>query len=382
MATTNKTEQPLTVGPEKSNPRFGKPLLTDEITDTLRRKHVSESGLTIEESRQLILAANERHVERLERFGVIPLERYKKLLEGKADYLVVGCSDSRLLKLDSEDDPLIGIQVRVAANVIPRPGTPSFDEIRAAVSQVRPDGIVIIQGHIKCGGVNEHVKWVKGGKKDTGSEPLNELMRTVSGHTPEENAKVQAEAAKGLLGVGKREVAAVVYDWDNGHFDILSGKPTPDLELLVDSWKARHLGAEAHEIEDMTGEKFVKALAKQKPHAIAIGAEDLPFSVMTIMRAHQGEVFSTTGSENGLDAMDEASVLYAIEHLGVRHIPFVAPSTEKDSSKIAKMFDSWEKDLRSITVHGEKVVSNMLDEGKLAITRLRYDLNTGKLVQL
>ena len=98
----------------------------------------------------------------------------------------------------------------------------------------------------------------------------------------------------------------------------------------------------------------------------------MPFSVDTVFSAEPNEIFSTTGSEGGLDHYDEASVLYAAEHLGTKHIAFVAPLSDKEPMK--KLFDKWEADLRSMPQVAEK-----LDSGNLVITRFGYNTEKGSL---
>jgi len=340
----------------------------------LREKH-RVSKLSMDESLELLLRGNAAHADRLLELKVTPADRYAKIGHGEADYLVIACSDSRLLQLDSEEDTHVGIQIRVAGNVIPKRGTPSFEEIRQSAAKLHEDGLVIIEGHIHCGAVNERVKWVEGGMKPTGSAPLDNLLHEVFGSTPSENALAQLTKARQQLHKSIRDSGAVVYDWEHGKFEIIGAENSPAIGMLVDKWKRRHAEL-SHEMD------LKDALKKQKPHAIAVGEVGLPYSLMTVFHAKQNEVFATSGSENGLDDMDEASILYAVEHLGVRHIPFVAPGTAADNERITKMFGRWEADLRGMTVHGEHILSKMLDSGQLRITRLRYDLETGKAAEL
>ena len=166
-----------------------------------------------------------------------------------------------------------------------------------------------------------------------------------------------------------------MYDWEHGGVSILTGTQSPAIQLLVDQFNRRH--SEANE-----DGKLAERLAKQKPHAIIVGSNVLPFSLGTITHALQNEVFHTTGSEGGLDDFDEGSILYAVEHLGVRHIPFIAPGNAQNTGKINRMFDRWEQDLRSMTVNGEPLIANMLDSGELTISRLRYDLQSGQLAHI
>lgn len=354
--------------------RFSQELYSESRLRELRQRHASK-GLTARESLELLLGGNDAHAQRLEDLGISPMARMERIRSGQADYLVIACSDARIMQLDSEEDQLVGVQIRVAGNVIPRKGTPSFDEIREAVGRLREDGIVIIEGHIHCGAVNERVKWVEGGMKPTGSTPLDNLLHEVFGSNPTDNAVGQLTKAREQLPLHNIASGAVLYNWETGDIDILGANHSPVLEMLVDSWKHRHSQIAAND-------NLAEELKKQKPHAIAVGEVGLPYSLMTIMRAKQNEVFSTSGSEGGLDDIDEASILYAVEHLGVRHIPFISAGPIEDEGRIGAMFDKWEADLRGMAVAGKPVLANMLDSGELAISRLRYDSSTGRLAEL
>jgi carbonic anhydrase len=369
---------------------FEKESPSDYDARSLRRKHVASllsdkaPRLTTQESRALLLAGNAEHVAALDGAPMTPLQRYSKIHSGEADYLVVACSDARILRLDSEKDPLVGLFIRIAGNVVPEKGSSSFDEMRDAVQMVRKDGAVIIEGHDGgpgCGAVNERVKWIEAGMPHTGSEPLDALLHRVVGDNPAHNAIAQLTTARNILDLGERPSAALVYDWEHAkhrHAEpvhIVSANHSDVVEILKDSWNRRH--AEAAGKADL-----VPLLRNQRPHAIAVGTNDLPFSVATIFHAEQNEVFSTTGSEHGLDELDMASILYAVEHLHVHHIPFVAPGREKDGRRVSGMFDRWEKQLRGMEVHGAPIIARMLDSGELRISRFRYDLDSGVVEEL
>ena len=363
---------------------------TDALIRELRNKHVasllSEKAprLNADESLSLILAGNAEHVLALKNSPKTPRERHVQIINGEADYLVVGCSDSRILRLDSEKDNLVGTFIRIAGNVVPKKGTPSFYEMKEAVSMVRKDGAIIFEGHDGgpgCGAVNERVKWIESGMPHTGSKPLDTLLHCVFGESPEQNAVAQLTVGRETLGIGERPSAAIIYDWDHskhGHDEpihIVSANHSEIIEILRDNWNRKHASAKE---EGNLGKK----LQNQRPHAIAVGSFDLPFSVGTILHADQNEVFSTTGSDQGLDDLDMASILYAIEHLHIRHIPFIAPASSGEEKKPRQMFDLWEKQLRGMEVHGEPLIAQMLDEGTIRITRLVYDLDSGKLVKI
>jgi len=351
----------------KSSAFEGRELHPDAILADLREKHDSGS-LSHAQSLMLMRAGNYEHVARLKKLGITPVSRYERIKEGQLDYLVIACSDSRVHRLDSEESASVGIQIRVAGNVVPKSGTPSFDEMKEAVSRIRKDGMVLIEGHVHCGAVKERAKWVEGGMKPTGSESLDALLHEVFGTSPDDNALAQLTKARETLGLGSRPSAALCYDWEDSHVRVVKSNYSADIDNLVVQWNKAHRKAAA---EEGTWER----LRQQKPHAIAVAADDLPYSVATILHARQNEVFCTTGSAKGLDAMDEASILYALGHLGVKHITFIAPGTATDDSAISSMFDSWKKRL-----YGNRSIAGMLDSGEVVISRFRYDLSTGKIV--
>ena len=358
---------------KKAQERFSKELYSESRLNTLRQKH-SSGKLSADESLELIMQGNAEHVSALKGAPMTPLQRFLKIQAGQADYLIVKCSDARGHKTDSEKDTLVGIHIYIAGNVIPGKKTASRDEISDMVSLVRKDGVVLNEAHCECGAVKERGKWLDSGMKPTGSVPLDNLLHEVVGPTPKDNVVAQLAKMRELP-LGERASGAIMYDWEHGGVSIVSANSSPVIELLVDQFNRRHSEA------DHDG-RLAQKLAKQKPHAIVVGANTLPFSLGTITHALQNEVFHTTGSESGLDDFDEGSILYAIEHLGVRHIPFVAPAVQGNEKPIKAMFDRWEKDLRSMTVNGEPILSKMLDSGELRISRLRYDLSDGRLVQL
>lgn len=351
--------------------QFPKDLMDDSRLRELREKHVSGS-LSAAESLELIFLGNAGHALALKGAPMTPHQRYLKIIAGQADYLIARCSDARVNKTDSERDTLVGIHIYIAGNVIPGKKTASFNEIVEVASLVRKDGVCLIAAHCHCGAVNERVKWVEGGMKPTGSTPLDNLLHEVLGPTAKENAIAQLSKLRAIPGLGGRATGAIYYDWERGNVTILDSNQSPVAELLVDLFIKRHADADFdHHLADR--------LAKQKPHAAIVGSNMLPFSLGTALHALQNEVFQTTGSADGLDDFDEGSILYAIEHLGVRHIPFIAPGTADNTKSVNALFDRWEADLRSMTVNGEPLIANMIDSGELTISRLRYDLGSGLL---
>ncbi len=329
----------------------------------LRGKHTEngQGALTAKESLEMLVEGNGVHLLRLEESGATPKDRQDKINANQADYLVIACSDARNPTLDSEEDgaELVGLQIRVAGNVVPTSGV-SLDEIKEAASHVKEGGLILISAHCNCGAVGEHVKWKKAGMGDTGSEPLNTLLKAVGGETPHENAAAQLERLREFVSEGQN-VGVLYYDWESGSVDVLCNEPSGLSESLKSKWTLWHKESDA---DGHLGKRLSET---QKPHTIVVGSNNLPFSVDTIFSARQNEIFSTTGSEGGLDHFDEASVLYAVEHLGSKHIAFVAHGDNANA-----MFDKWEADLRTMGQVAEK-----LDSGKLVITRMVYNLETG-----
>jgi carbonic anhydrase len=358
---------------EETKPRFPSALHGASALMELREKH-RKSSLTPGESLELLLEGNAEHASSLRGAQMGPHARYLKIMSGEADYLFIRCSDSRVHRTDAETDPLVGIHISIAGNVVPGQRTASRAEIEEVINLVKPNGIIINESHCNCGAVNERVKWVEGGMKPTGSVSLDTLLHEVMGPTPSENATAQITKLRELK-LGQRASAALMYDWAHGGISVVTSTPSPELDLMVSLFNARH-------DEANSDGKLAERIAKQKPHALAIASNVLPFSTGTIAHALANEVFNTTGSKGGLDDFDIGSVLYAVSHLGVKHIPFIAPGISGHPKAITGMFDKWEQDLRSVMVGDKPVISDMLDSGELVISRLRYDLGSGRLVQL
>ncbi len=370
---------------EEAGRKFGGKPPTDYGERELREKHVASllsdkaPRLTTGESLSLLMYGNEEHVAALQHAPMTAAQRYRRILQGEADYLVIGCSDSRNVRMDSESDRIVGLFIRIAGNVVPPKGSACFEEMLEAVQMVKKDGAIVIEGHDGskgCGAVNARAEWLDHGQPETGSVPLTTLFECVVGDTSDMNAVAQLSKARELLNLGERPSAAIVYDWEHaghGHEEAIhvsNANQSPVIENLRNNWNLRH--------EEISGRTdLIKLLKNQRPHAVAIGSTDLPFSLATIFHAEQNEVFSTSGSAKGLDDLDMASVLYAVEHLHIKHIPFVAPGHPKDRKAVSKMFDEWEGQLRRTEVHGEHVLAKMLDAGDLVISRLFYNLESG-----
>jgi len=337
--------------------------------EQLRGKHKNsgQGGLSAQEAKSMILLGNKNHQEKLADSGTPPQRRYEKIMDGEADYVIIFCSDARNATLDSEQDgeKLVGVHIRIAGNVIPFEGV-SLDEIKDVISKLKPDGDLIIMAHCKCGAVGEHVKWNQAGQPDTGSEPLNALLHAVFGETPQENAMAQYETLKSLVGPD-RKITVMMYDWEDGSVEILSPEASETARLLKSKLERFHQEADS---DGKLGERLSET---QKPHTTVVASNLMPFSIDTVCDAEQNELFATTGSEGGLDHYDEASALYAAEHLGPKHIAFIAPM----AAGMEKMFDRWEADLRSMPQVAEK-----LDSGAIKITRLGYNLSNGALQEV
>ncbi|MBN1170180.1 hypothetical protein JXA56_04085 [Candidatus Micrarchaeota archaeon] len=339
----------------------------------LREKHRAartrrEFALKHEEAKSLLLEGNAKHTERLASLNVSPKSRYEKIEAGEADYLLLQCSDSRVMPPDSEDEKMVGLQLRVAGNLVPRDGA-SREETREVASLVRPGGVIAVEAHCHCGAVNAHVEWEKGGRADTGIPDLNVLLNDVHGNDPITNLMLQGGLAATLT--TNQYLALIYYDWEKCRVDIHSNGSVPIVRALKQNIESRQ------RLADDGG--LVARLATQAPATIAVAYHKLPFSPNTIFRAEQGEIFSTTGSEGGLDKHDRASLLYSVEHCHSNHLAFIAPAIKSTKA----MFDKWEHDIRQMQNNdGENILDTKLNSGELKITRFSYDLYKGTIVEV
>ncbi|MEW6722756.1 MAG: carbonic anhydrase [Candidatus Micrarchaeota archaeon] len=342
----------------------------------LRERH-RRGPVSPEESLELLVLGNMEHAAEVKEKGDSPLMRHQRIVNNQADYLEIKCSDARIPSNSNVGDKLVGLEVRIAGNVVPGRKTASAEEIREALGHVRKDGIVLVAGHgPKCGAVEAKVKWVEDEMPETGAKELDELLHEVVGTSPKENAIAQLSKLRQTMDVGGRSTGAVIYDFEHGGTSIVSETATPLMELYIDNFNRRHGEAMAREPE------MRERLKVHRPHVIAIGTVDLPYNVSAIFNARQNEVFSTTGSEKGLDNLDKASILYAIEHLEVRHIALIAPGLKGEQKSLDRMFNRWERELREMDVHHVPLIAKMLDSGQLKISRLRYDLEKGMVVEV
>jgi len=356
--------KPLDIGTEHSHPHFR--------TKEPQQEHAPKA-ITPEKSLSLILKGNLGHMSALE--GLVPEDRYKKIVAGQADYLVLSCSDARGHPFDSEEDAAVGVFVRLAGNPVGASGSPDYDLLQTALSYVKAGGPVIIESHVNCGAVKEYARWLEGGQKPTGSADLDALFHEIGGGAPQTNALTQWTKARNAFGLGAR-AATVRYDWEIGEISQTSPVAlSPAATGLMQRWFQRH--ADANKDGDLA-----EKLKKQAPHAIAICTADLPYGVATITHANQNEIFAVTGSEGGLSPVARASVLYAASHLGPKHIAFIAPGKAEDNERIMGMFTAWERDMREIKSGGNRVIANALNSGEMEISRLRYDLSNGMLVRI
>lgn len=340
----------------------------DVSQSELRKKHRLSyqdptKSLTHEESRRILEYGNSQHQIALNRFKSSPEARFNTILNGEADYVHIRCSDSRVSRSDHEFDTFVGMQIRVAGNVIPKSGV-SVEEIREVVKLVKPGGIVLLTSHTKCGAIVARAGWKQNGKQDTGNGDLNTLLTTVDKDTPQENLIVQAGRANMLL--DGQILITGHYDWDSGTIE-LHNHPSASLGIRLRA----NIIQNHRECDD--GELFSLISNTQKPHTIAVSYHKLPFSMNTIFRAEPGEVFGTTGSESGMDACDRASLLYAAEHVGTKHIAFLAPNIPN----VESMFALWEANIREMVVNGKKIFEHHLNSGILQITKYVYDLKNG-----
>ena len=336
----------------------------------LRKKHRSafrkhEDALTHGEARNMLEAGNGIHQQLLKKYGASPEKRFDAIRKGQADYVHVHCSDSRSAVSDHESDAHVGMHIRVAGNVIVAEGA-SADETREAISCVKKGGLVLLTSHTKCGAVAAHTSWEKEGRPDPGNEELSKLLTTVEKTTPEGNLIVQAGRANLLL--DGQYLITGHYDWDTGQVSFHNHQSIRPALLLKENMQQYH-----NECDD--GELFQLISNGQRPHTIAVSYHRLPFTSNTIFKAEPGEIFTTTGSEGGMDDCDKASLLYAVEHCGSRQIAMLAPNIRG----VEAMFDRWEADIKDMVVGGKRMFVEQLQLGILDFTRYVYDLRAGKL---
>ncbi len=343
---------------------------TKSVQSELRAQHRSafrkhELALDHGQSRQMIINGNqEGHQSLLKRHHKSPEERYEVIQKGEADYVHINCSDSRAAVPDHESDSHVGMQTRVAGNVITAEGA-SFDETREVINLVKPGGIVLLTSHTKCGAVKAHAGWENQGRPDAGNEELTTLLNTVEKDNPHGNLVVQAGRATMLL--DGQILITGHYDWDAMEsVEFFNHGSVRAANLLKGGMRQYH--------KDHEG-LFSDLTAGQRPHTIAVAYHKLPYSTNTIFNAQPGEVFTTTGSEGGMDACDKASLLYAAEHCGTNHIAMVAPNIRG----VEAMFTKWEQDIRAMVVGGKRQFDEALNSGQMAITKFVYNLSNGKL---
>ncbi len=275
-----------------------KPFPLQTLRETIRKKLQGE--VSISESLDILSAGNSKHASNVSSQQIS--SRLERLNNNYADYLVIGCSDARLPVLDSENDVEVGVQLRLAGNVVE-------DDflLNSALSRLKKDGTVIVEGHCNCGAVAERNHWESSGKKPTGSKELDHLLHKVCSGTPEENAVEQLLRLEPLL--NGRSALAVVYDWNKGEIVPLLRKGQSELwDVLKHRWEQYH--KEHTDVED---------LKTQKPHAIVVFPNNLPYSPHTIFNAEQNELFVVSGGEE-LTNSGLASILYAAEHLKTKHV--------------------------------------------------------------
>ncbi|MBI5228308.1 hypothetical protein HY988_06975 [Candidatus Micrarchaeota archaeon] len=360
-------------------------------SNDLRAKH-RIIGLTPQESVELMLQGNYDHAARLSELSLhgVPLQVRRNILADPesrlVDYVVVACSDARIPRLDSEKDNLVGIHIRTAGNYLSVTSREEFIKIKQAVSNLRPNGVLIFLGHHDCGAVKELVKWLRadesGGKlakPPTGSLAMDHLMKEMSGLSPSNNELNQRKRAVKRLGLGGDQVvAALNYDWEKGGFEIIKAKSSERLTLIVDHWNELATIAKGElEKQKLT---LSALLAKQRPHAIVVGTPDLPYSLGTIMQSEQNEIFSVTATSRGLDKTDLASIIYSLSH-GVSHIALTTPGLRRDEKTIQKLFKKWKAELRQSLKEIPELLDKF-DSGAISLSLFRYDLDSGKLMPM
>lgn len=344
---------------------------THERMRKLRAEHETKQ-LEGEKALELIRLGNLEHVSAI-REDNSPLQRYNKIQNNRADFLLVKCSDSRILAVDSETDHKVYLTVSIAGNVVPKDqNTPAFKEISEMSQKVdKENGLIVDLGHCKCGALHAYGEYHKSGAPMEKLDIyLRALFSNISQTDPEKNAANQAEKAEKSI---SRKVGAMVFDWFKKTFEVVStGDKKTDEKVAA---LAKKLTTE--KIESFAP---LEKLEKHKPHTTIIGADDLPFSPLTITKAKQNEVFTTSGSKNGLDELDLASIFYSIEHLGVRHLAFIAPTTDDphELKKTDELFAKWHRDLQSAE---NPIIRKLTASGELTISTMHYELKSGKLEQ-
>ena len=336
----------------------------------LRKKHRAafnkhENALTHGEARSMLEGGNAVHQQLLQRYAASPQKRFDTINAGQADYVHIHCSDSRESVSDHESDSHVGMQIRVAGNVIPSTGA-SVEEAKEAISLVKRGGIVLLTSHVKCGAVAAHAGWEKQGRPDAGNEELETLLTTVEKDNPYGNLIVQAGHATMLL--NGQHLVLGHYDWDVGDVTFHNHDALRESMLLWGNMSQYHKESDDGELLELISNG-------QRPHTIAVSYHKLPFSSNRIFGSEPGEIFTTTGSEGGMDSCDRASLLYAAQHCGSNHIAMLAPNIRG----VESIFEKWEADVKKMVVGGVRMFEKQLESGAMATTRYVYDLRAGKL---
>ncbi len=372
-------------GPAGASQKQQEARFNSELFGTLRlNQRKPGERLGIEDSRTYLLEGNHLHVQQLrEARAPNPPQRYARIEKSEADGLVIGCSDARVPALDSESpsSPLL-VAFRIAGNVLPKEGTKAFEDVRYALSLVKEGGTVTFVCHCNCGAVAAKADFdtaKKRGEHPHAPPEIGALFERVHGTTPADNACKQLEVFKAVfakeIAVKKLEVATVEYSWHAKEFMLVEGPKQGQNRLLVDQWNTMHQKVREER------PKLAEEIAKQTPHAIVVAPPTLPYSIATMFKAEQNELFATNGTKDGLDVLDKASILYALEHLHARHVVFVAPGTSVSDSAIKQMFQKWQNEI-SAMIKSVPDLAKLLEEKKIAFTGYRYDAQTGYTLEL
>jgi hypothetical protein len=241
----------------------------------------------------------------------------------------------------------------------------TYPEFADALRHVRQNGFVIVEGHEHCGAVKAYSEWEQGGKKRNGIKQVISLLREIKGNTPGLNAIHQCELPRSPA--GSRVPIPMVYGWGQGTGSISLCKPGMSGAGNVLK-QLNHLG-----LTGPSDPKLFASMEKQAPHVIAISPVDMPFGIATVLHARQNEVFAVTGAKSGLSDLSLASVIYAVQHLGVKHISLIAPLAGDNALDVRGMFGQWLDALCSVSV---------LREASAVVTQLKYCLESGRIVEL
>jgi|GEM_PF-5023183 len=381
MGGINRTSE-TRKGGNKGIQRTNKTVLAE-----LRSKHRS-GGLSPGEASSIILFGNHEHMDEVKLFGRGPRDRHEAIMDGMADGMVWACSDSRVGAIGTNDEMII-LEQRSAGNSFAFPDTRSHRIQMAVIGRVRRGGLLAIAGHVSCGAVQAKADLdAQGPDAKTGNAELDAQLREVVGDSEEKNVLSQTCRLREANSTMGKLVVGVMLDWasEGVAYSVLDGgrgMPGPSLQQPF-------VGAsELHAIHAQS-ENYLERMKGQSPHTIIVAPATIPYSVHTIVQSEPGEVFVVTGTspykatqsqrednDLSLDYPALGSLYYPIEHLGTRNVIFLDDDANPELLK--SKFAAWEKGLRALKHKGEEFVARLIDEGKLQLTKMVYELDSGKI---